>query len=117
MRLEVVGLGEERFVGGDERQPGAVGERDQLRLDVPLLVEAVALHLHVEPIAEGLVQQREARRRERPGARPRKAASSGPESPPVSAMRPVAPADEDRRHDARRVAERRRRNRRDWRGA
>ena len=53
MRLVVVGAGEVGFVGGDNRYPERVGKLQELRLDVVLALEAVALDLHVEAVAEG----------------------------------------------------------------
>ena len=52
MGLVVLGRGEEGFVGGDERNPLGVGEIDQCRLNHPLFRCAVALQLHIEPVAE-----------------------------------------------------------------
>ena len=68
--LVVVAPAEEGLVRGDERQPVAVGKRDELRLDRPLLIEAVALDLDIEPIAEGIRSgPRAAPRRGRAGRR------------------------------------------------
>ena len=104
--LVVVAPAEEGLVRGDERQPVAVGKRDELRLDRPLLIEAVALDLDIEPIAEGIAQGREPRLGE-------VAPAAEPERGVERARRPAGEGDEtggvrgeERRGDARRVAER-----------
>ena len=88
VRLVVVGRGEIDFVGGDDRQLARVGELEQLRLDVDLVLAG-----------RGAGSRRRAgRRRSSPapsGARrrasfwpSRRAWSIGPSGPPVSAIRP-----------------------------
>ena len=52
MRFEILLRGEIRFVGGDDRQVEVVSKIEQLRLDRPLLRQAVALQLDIEPVAE-----------------------------------------------------------------
>ena len=52
MRLVVFAAREERLVGGDERNPARIGERDQRRLGAAFGRAAVALQLDVEPVAE-----------------------------------------------------------------
>ena len=53
----IVGLGEERFVGGHDREAVGIGEPDQLALHHALVIEPVAQDLHVEPVlAESLFQ-------------------------------------------------------------
>ena len=106
MSLVVVAPAEEGLVRGDERQPVAVGKRDELRLDRPLLIEAVALDLDIEPIAEGVLQGREPRLGE-------VAPAAEPERGVERSRRPAGQRDEtggvrreERRGDARRVAER-----------
>ena len=64
MRLVIVRRREERLVGGDDRQAVAVGERDQLALDQPLLLQPVALDLDVELMAEGVLEDVEPRLRQ-----------------------------------------------------
>ena len=76
------------------RQAVAVGERDQLGLDQALLVEAVALDLDIELVAEGVLQNVEARLRQIAAGRRRAGrVSSGPVRPPVSAISPSQWAD------------------------
>src|SRR5437660_722586 len=48
----VVGAGEIRLVGRNQRQALGVGEIDQARFDAALLVDAVTLQLDIEAIAE-----------------------------------------------------------------
>ena len=60
MRLVVVGRGEIDLVGGDDRQRARVGEIEQHRLGLDLVLEAVALDLDVEPVAEDLLQHLQA---------------------------------------------------------
>ena len=52
MRLVIVGGGEIGLVGRDQRQALGVGEVDQRRLDAALGLDAVALQLDIEPVAE-----------------------------------------------------------------
>ncbi|GJE45033.1 hypothetical protein AEGHOMDF_4227 [Methylobacterium soli] len=53
--VEIVGLGEEGLVRGDDRQAAAVGKPQQLALHEILVVEAVAQDLDIEVVlAEGL---------------------------------------------------------------
>ena len=52
MRLVVRGAAEIGLVGRDQGEAQTVGERDELRLDSPLRIEAVALDLDIEPRAE-----------------------------------------------------------------
>ncbi len=54
MGFIVRGVSEIGFVGRDQGQAGAVGERDQVRLDRALAVEPMALDLDIEPRAEDL---------------------------------------------------------------
>ncbi len=55
----VVALGrKKRFVGGDERDPARVSERDQRRLGVAFGAAAVALQFDVEPITEQALERR-----------------------------------------------------------
>ena len=59
MRLLVARIGEERIVGGDQRQIVRIGEIDEIALDALLLRHAVAHQLDIEPAAEkrGKLQQ------------------------------------------------------------
>ena len=57
MRLEILLRGEIGFVGRDDGQVEVVSELEQLRLDRPLLRQAVALKLDIEPVAEDRVQR------------------------------------------------------------
>ena len=52
MRGIIVGLGEIRLVGGDQRHFEAVGEFDQALLGLAFVGRAVALQLDVEAVAE-----------------------------------------------------------------
>ena len=52
VRLVVVGAREVGFVGGNDRNPERIGELQELRLDIVLALEAVALDLDVEAVAE-----------------------------------------------------------------
>ena len=56
VRLVVVGRGEVDLVGGDDRQAARVGEIEQRRLGVVLVLQAVPLDLDVQPVAEDLLQ-------------------------------------------------------------
>jgi hypothetical protein len=56
MGFVVVGGGEERLVGRDQRQPFVVSEINQRALGAALDVEAVALQFDIEPVAEQLRQ-------------------------------------------------------------
>ncbi len=58
--LVVVGRGEVDLVGGDERDAELVGERDELRLDLLLEFEVVALQLDIEVAVEDPMQARRA---------------------------------------------------------
>ena len=60
VRLVVVGGGEIDLVGGDDRQRAGVGKVEQRRLGLDLVLEAVALDLDVEPVAEDLLQHLQA---------------------------------------------------------
>ena len=53
------GVGEVAVVGGDQRDAGCVGQRDQAGLDRALAGQAVALQLHRDAIRERLGQARE----------------------------------------------------------
>ena len=90
MRLVVVGGGEIDLVGGDDRQRARVGEIEQLRLGLDLVLEAVALDLDVEPVAEDLLQPLQALDGAASCWPSRSARSIGPSGPPVSAIRPSA---------------------------
>ena len=57
MRLEILLRGEIRFVGRDDGQVEVVSKLEQLRLDRPLLRQAVALKLDIEPVAEDASQR------------------------------------------------------------
>ena len=57
----VLALGEERLVGGDERNVPGIGQLDQRAFGGALARRAVALQLHVEPVAEQLLQRGAAR--------------------------------------------------------
>ncbi len=61
VRLVVVRRGEVGLVRGDDRQPERVGELEELRLHVVLGLEAVALDLNVEPVAERRLEPFQAR--------------------------------------------------------
>ena len=61
MRLEILLRGEIGFVGRDDGQVEVISELEQLRLDRPLLRQAVALKLDIEPVAEDRVQRLEPR--------------------------------------------------------
>ena len=65
VRLVIIGGREVGLVGGDDRDLVRVGEPQELRLHLVLAPEAVALHLDVEPVAEGALQLEEARLRQR----------------------------------------------------
>ena len=62
MRVVIVALGEERLVGGNERDAAGIGEPDQRRLDGALGRGAVPLQFDIEPVAidacEGLAARR-----------------------------------------------------------
>ena len=64
MGLEIVSCREEGLVGGDQRQRQVVRQADKLRLDRPLLRQAVALELHIEPVAEKRLQRLQTAARE-----------------------------------------------------
>ena len=92
MRLMVLAAGEQRLVGGDERDAARIGELDQRRLGGALGRGAVALQLDIEPVAEQPRQRLAAPRREAPWPATI-AASSGPPGPPVSTISPsVSPS-------------------------
>ena len=85
--LVVVGRLEEGLVRRDDRQAFTIGQRDEIGLDEPFLLEPVALDLDVELGSEGLLER--SRRARASSRRPvRNAQSSGPVNPPVRAMRP-----------------------------
>src|SRR5215469_3472815 len=65
VRFVIVTGGEERFVGGNERQSVRIGEIDQLRLGEPLSRHAMALQLDIDAIAEQALQDMAARGRNR----------------------------------------------------
>ena len=52
----ILALGEERLVGGDEGNVPGIGQLDQRAFGGPLARRAVALQLHVQPVAEQLLQ-------------------------------------------------------------
>ena len=52
MRLEIIGAGEIRLVGRDNGKVQFISEIEQQRLDRPLLRQAVALKLDIEPVAK-----------------------------------------------------------------
>ena len=64
VRLVVVGRGEIDLVGGDDRQRARIGELEQRRLGLDLVLQAVALDLDVEPVAENLLQRLQALERQ-----------------------------------------------------
>ena len=64
MGFVIVGGREIRLVGRHQRQALGVGEIDQTGLDAALLVDAVALQLDIEPVAEQARQPVAARCRE-----------------------------------------------------
>ena len=72
--------GEERLVGGDQRNAPAVAELDQVRLDGALGRRAVALQFDIEAVAEQRLQFLAARLRERVLAA-RNGAIEGPAGP------------------------------------
>ena len=57
----ILALGEERLVGGDERNVPGIGELDQRAFGGALARRAVALQFDVEPVAEQLLQRGAAR--------------------------------------------------------
>ena len=57
VRLVVVGRCEVDLVGGHDRQRAGVGELEQHRLGLDLVLEAVTLDLDVEPVAENLLER------------------------------------------------------------
>ena len=59
VRLVVVGRGEVDLVGGHDRQRAGVGELEQHRLGLDLVLEAVTLDLDVKPVAENLLERLE----------------------------------------------------------
>ena len=89
--LVIVGAGEISLVGGDYGKIQTIGQIEQLRLDHRLLLEAVALQLHVESISanfESVLSLASAT-----GFCPaRRAVSIGPSGPPVSTIRSSAEA-------------------------
>ena len=89
VRFVVLARGEERLVGGDERQAARISEIDQRGLAGAFRRHAVALQFDIEPVAEQALQRFAARLRERilPAAQWRYRA--GPCGPPVSAIRPL----------------------------
>ncbi|VCU09306.1 hypothetical protein RHODGE_RHODGE_02480 [Rhodoplanes serenus] len=58
--LVIVGRGEERLVGGDQRHARRIGEIDQRPLGGPLGLGAVTLQLDIEAVAEQALQGRQA---------------------------------------------------------
>ena len=97
VRLVVLALGEERLVGGDQRNALRVGELDQRRLGRALgraCRGAAIRHRAGRRTAAASVAQRAAASSAWPAAI---AASSGPPGPPVSAIRPsVAPSSQSK---------------------
>ena len=65
MGFVIVGGGEMRLVGRNQRQALGVGEIDQPGLGAALLLDAVALQFDIEPVAEQACQPVAARRRQR----------------------------------------------------
>ena len=65
MGFIILACGEERLVGGDERNAAAIAELDQNRLDRALARHAVALQFDIEPVAEPALQFFAARDRQR----------------------------------------------------
>ena len=65
MGFVIVRGGKIRLVGGDQRQPFGIGKIDQAGFGPPLLLDAVALQLDIEPVAEHRGQPVAARRRQR----------------------------------------------------
>src|SRR5580704_7848876 len=61
----ILARGEERLVGGNERNAAAIAELDQNRLDRALACHAVALQFDVEAVAEPALQFFAARQRQR----------------------------------------------------
>ena len=61
VRLVILAGGEERLVGGDQRNAARIGKLDQGRLGQPLGRHAVALQFDIEPIAEQALQRFAAR--------------------------------------------------------
>ena len=87
MRFVVGARGEIRLVGRDQRQAGAIGEIEELRLDRALALKPVALQLDIEPPVEQRRQRvergaRELRPAREAGAveRPRRAAGQRDEA-------------------------------------
>ena len=82
----ILGGGEMRLVGRHQRQALGIGEIDQPGFDAALLLDAVALQLDVEPVAE-----QPASRSQRVAASAAWSACSaseiGPSGPPVSAIK------------------------------
>ena len=76
----IVGGGEIRLVGRDQRQPLGIGEIDQAGLGAAFPFNAVTLQFEIEPVAEQARQPLAARRRELPPDRrpaPAKSARQG----------------------------------------
>ena len=65
VRLVIVGAREIWLVGRNQRQSFGIGEIDQPGFDAPLPVDAVALQLDIEAVAEQARQPLAARRRKR----------------------------------------------------
>ena len=65
MGLVILARGEERLVGGDQRDAARIGEIDQRGSTVRSARHAVALQLDIEPVAEQALQVVAARQRQR----------------------------------------------------
>ena len=88
--LVVVRGGEVDLVGCDDGQRLRVGEIEELRLGCDLVLQAVALHLDVEAVAEDRVESVFKRASASSRWPCRRAVSIGPSGPPVNARRPSA---------------------------
>ncbi len=64
MRFVIVGRGEERFVGRDQRQRLRIGDVDEMRFGGALFRQPVTLQLDIEPVAEQTAQRGRPRQRE-----------------------------------------------------
>ena len=106
MRLVIGALAEEGLVRGDERERVAVGEVDQLGLDRPILVEAVALDLDIEPVSEGHLEEAQPRLRKVAPAGDADCGVERPARPAGERDQSAAMLRERRRRDPRRVAQR-----------
>ncbi len=86
MRLVIVRRGEERLVGGDERDAVRIGLVDQHAFGRPLLRRAVPLQFDIEPAVEQPAQRRQ--------PRPDQRRLAGEDRPVERAVRPAGERDQ-----------------------